>query len=225
MGASLRGCLFALAAILAACGGERSAAVTAPRPAPVTTAGTASVAPSVSPVPGASAAPSPSAATSSVPAGSSSAAAEKSAPAPDPKPANAKLSLVLPAKVTIGEPIAIEIVNVDDHDFVFYHPGGSNGCEGFQWAVRLVTPAGTSISDVGPTQACTQALVPPRWVVLPKGQSVRFDQPTDVPFYEVGVVDWNAKPVKLLPGKYAVHVQGGFGKASGSVSLVAAPKQ
>ncbi|MBI2392213.1 MAG: hypothetical protein HYV09_21680 [Deltaproteobacteria bacterium] len=130
----------------------------------------------------------------------------------------------MPAKVTIGDPIPIEIANVDDHDFVFFHPGGSNGCEGFHWAVRLVTPAGVSISDTGPTQACTQALVPPRWIVLPKGQSLRLEQPTDVPFYKVGAVGLNVPAVKLLPGKHAVHVQGGFGKASGSVTLVSPKK-
>lgn len=127
----------------------------------------------------------------------------------------------MPASVTVGDPIPIELANVDDHDHAFFHPGASNGCGAFRFRVSFASKALVYREDeLG--MGCGQGLVPARWIVIKKGESLRFEQATDMPVItgpdNKGVA---ASTKHLAPGAYVLRVVGADIDVKAPIALTA----
>ncbi len=103
----------------------------------------------------------------------------------------------------------MELANVDDHDHAYFHPGASNGCGAFSFRVSFAGKGLTYREDDG-GMGCGQGLVPPRWIVIKKGESLRFEQATDILVItgqDKKGIGPSGKP--LSPGAYVLRVVGG----------------
>ena len=127
------------------------------------------------------------------------------------------MELRIPPSVAIGDPIPIELVNVDDHDYAFHHPGASNGCGAFQFEVAFVA-GGIRYHQDTSMMGCGQGLVPPRWIVIAKGSSTKFEEETDQPVV-AGKASGLGAGKPLAPGKYTLTVTGGGIAVSAPITL------
>lgn len=123
----------------------------------------------------------------------------------------AKLELRLEPRVALGEPLRGKIVNVDDHDHAFFIPGASNGCGPPVFQITFQGPRGVFRPDLS-GMGCGQGLVPARWLVIPKGESIDFAHDTDAPMAGAGSA--------LVPGKYLVKLKGAATALEGRVEIL-----
>ena len=136
------------------------------------------------------------------------------APTPTPAPAQAALQLRLAAPaVDRGQSVALFVDNTGASDFVFHHPGASNGCGRFRWVIDLVHEGGVHYSNdySGPDMVCTMAIVPPSdiTVAVSKPAELRID--TSARWYVTnakGGIAGQAVTAPLQPGNYRVVVRG-----------------
>ena len=149
------------------------------------------------------------------------AASASGAPTPAPIARNAappKLELRVGAPtVAAGQRVPLSITNVGGTAFRFDHPGGSNGCHAFRWAVSTTNARGEHFVDgaQAPGRLCTMAIVEPHTVVIQPGETVSIaDFDTGRGF--VSEADTRLSPstnligpTPLPPGDYDVVVFGG----------------
>lgn len=122
-----------------------------------------------------------------------------------------------------GEELPIELANVDDHDHVFFVPGASNGCGAFRFDVSFRSASGVFREDRS-MEGCGQGLVPARWLRVPKGESVKWTQPTDVPMEGPGIPKGSGllgHGAGLRPGKYVLAVRGAGISVEGRIEVKA----
>lgn len=157
-----------------------------------------------------------------------------SAPSVSAGPGSPDASSASPAKVELrasassvaaGGSIELTLVNVGERPFVFEHPGASNGCGAFRWALSARSKGGEGFVDRSlHGHGCTMAIVPPRRIEIAPGASVPITLDTSRGFYpdDAGAsLTGDAKP--LPPGEYVVTVSGAELALSTSLTITAAP--
>lgn len=143
------------------------------------------------------------------------------APTAEPKESIAKIELRIPATVVAGEGIEIELANVDDHDHLFFVHGASNGCGAFRFDVSFRSASGVFREDRS-MEGCGQGLVPARWLRIPRGESLKWTQPTDAPMEGPGIPKASgllAQRAGLRAGKYVLAVRGAGISVEGRVEV------
>ncbi len=134
-----------------------------------------------------------------------------------PQPAPGPVGLVLePTTVVSKQTATIVLRNMGPKEYRYYFEGGSNGCALPIYDIMVHTADGRTLTDRydGPGRGCTMAIVPPRWVILKPGETMRFQLNTAQYFYEWGSFfrdPSNRRPkTHLLPvGTHTVTVSGG----------------
>lgn len=130
------------------------------------------------------------------------------------------------AQVRLGERAQLALANVDDHAARYYHPEGSNGCQGFSWHVVLVDAQGKSYGSryEGPGHLCAAVMMPARWVVIEPGQSAPITIETGTVWYPQDPSSLQQPQAReLSPGNYEVVVHTPWGAVRGKLSIQ--PKQ
>lgn len=146
--------------------------------------------------------------------------------APPSAPKSAKIELRLPDSVVIGDAIPIELVNVDDHDLMYWHPGATNGCGSFRWETDILDAHQSRYSKDSREQPrfCAAVMIPPRWITIHKGEKISYTISTQdhyyvFPFGAMPGVTKAQGPVPLKPGVYTIQVQGAGLSLSGQVKI------
>jgi len=106
---------------------------------------------------------------------------------------------------------------------VFEHPGASNGCGAFRWALSARSASGEGFVDRSLRgHGCTMAIVPPRRIEIAPGASLLITLDTSRGFYRDeagGSLTGDASP--LQPGEYVVTVGGAELALSTSLTITA----
>lgn len=120
----------------------------------------------------------------------------------------------------VGEAIPIELVNVDDHDHAFSLPGASNGCGAFAFRVTF-RGHGTTYKEDRSAIGCSQAYVPPRWLVIAKGESMKWEHESSSPVLAGSEQPppLGKKQRTLQAGKYTLTVSGANISVSAPITL------
>ncbi len=136
-------------------------------------------------------------------------------PTPSKPEPSAKLQLRLAAATVVnGGKVELFAENVGATDFVFHHPGASNGCGRFRWIIDLVHDGGVHYSNdhSGPGMACTMAIIPPSDITVPAGGNAKLVIDTGRDWYVVNVKGgrptMRPAAARLEIGNYRVIVRG-----------------
>lgn len=119
-------------------------------------------------------------------------------------------------EVVLGETAQVALTNPGKTKWVLHHPGGSNGCAGFDWGLTVIAK-GERLSPYyppGPGRACTMALVPPRDVVVAPGEVVPLPVSTRGVLYGApqatrGSVGFGAREIPWSAGTYRLELAPG----------------